>query len=258
MWKASRCALFSPMPGSFASSFTRRAIGSATAIAPSYPRPGILIPPVASAMCASDAARAFSTPAFTAAETRSSSIERSAGSLPCCGSAFGSIWRRAISHLPFIRTLTSPPPDSASTEISESFSRASAMAFSSFFAWRMRYWMSIADLRPCLELVDVVDAAVEDLRGLADVRVVPRRLAHGGRARLALRRLRLRERGGRGRSAGVRRGGDRPALHDEPRRPAEQAREDRLDLGAAARQRSVGSAALRLRAEASASALRSG
>src|SRR5512147_1874117 len=31
MWKASRCALFSPMPGSFASSFTRRAMGSATA-----------------------------------------------------------------------------------------------------------------------------------------------------------------------------------------------------------------------------------
>src|SRR6266545_28675 len=33
MWKARRWALFSPMPGSFASSFTSRAIGSATAMA---------------------------------------------------------------------------------------------------------------------------------------------------------------------------------------------------------------------------------
>src|SRR5512142_1212371 len=32
MWKASRWAVFSPMPGSFASSFTRRAMGSATAM----------------------------------------------------------------------------------------------------------------------------------------------------------------------------------------------------------------------------------
>jgi hypothetical protein len=32
MWNASRWAVFSPMPGSFASSFTSRAMGSATAM----------------------------------------------------------------------------------------------------------------------------------------------------------------------------------------------------------------------------------
>src|SRR5690349_5059383 len=32
MWKARRCAVFSPMPGRRASSFTNRAMGSATAI----------------------------------------------------------------------------------------------------------------------------------------------------------------------------------------------------------------------------------
>ena len=39
-----------------------------------------------------------------------------------------------ISHLPFMATLTNPPPLSAATASSPSLSRASAIAFSSFLA----------------------------------------------------------------------------------------------------------------------------
>ena len=68
-------------------------------------------------MCASAAARAFSTAAFTAAATRSSSIALSAGS-----TAFGSMVMRVTSHFPFICTFTSPPPASPSTAARASFS----------------------------------------------------------------------------------------------------------------------------------------
>src|SRR5574341_647078 len=127
------------MPGSRASSLTRRAMGSATPTVIAYPpMPGTLTPPVAFSRWASAAARALSTAALTAAVTRSSSIARSPPS-----SALGSIASFVTSHLPLMVTLTRPPPLSASTEIPPSCSLASVMAFSSLRAWRIRYWMSI-------------------------------------------------------------------------------------------------------------------
>src|SRR5512133_512892 len=190
--------------------------------------PGTLIPPVAFSRCASAAARAFSTAALTAAVTRSSSIARSPPSIP--SSAFGSIESFVTSHLPFIVTLTRPPPLSASTESSPSFSRASAIAFSSLRAWRIRYWMSIPSPLDRSELFGLAHFAVEDAGGFPDVRVVRRDLAHSLGALAALRGIGRRERRRRdhlrGRSLAQR---DR-----EPRLAPEVAREDALDLHAPA------------------------
>src|SRR3954471_12326039 len=63
------------------------------------------------AMRACEAASTLFTASFTAAATRSSSISRSSDA------AWGSICTRFTSCLPFIVTLTMPPPDSPITSI---------------------------------------------------------------------------------------------------------------------------------------------
>src|SRR6266702_8224748 len=85
-------------------------------------------------------------------------------------------------------TFTRPPPLSASTESSPSFSLACSMACSIFLAWRMRYWMSMPGMScSCraplaapravgvgLEVVHAVDVALEDPDRALDVGVGPR------------------------------------------------------------------------------------